>query len=265
MSNIVSYAKRTGTAPSPALWGDCPFESLQNGIVEGMAHHDDFVNFNTTTDEGYQKILSAGATVTQLDGADLGGWIRLLTAATDNHEAYLADNNDTGLVKIVRDSGNQVWWECLFKVDVITTGSLLLGLVGNAEVALLLMADDQTDAGIFAASTPDFVGFLLAADTAGDGELDAVYNTDGSGVLTVHKNIAKTLVVGTKTRVGMHFDGARSVRWFVDGLQVGATLDPNAANFPDGNPLLSVMAHKNSSAAAHLTDLDWRRVAMAGR
>jgi hypothetical protein len=52
------------------------------------------------------------------------------------------------------------------------------------------------------------------------------------------------------------------MRWFINGVQVGADLDVSATTlFPDGEELTWLFALKTVTGAARTLDIDWVRMA----
>jgi hypothetical protein len=81
------------------------------------------------------------------------------------------------------------------------------------------------------------------------------------GAHIIHKADAHTLVADTYVKTGWTFDGRNTIRFFVNGVQVGADLKLNTAEVPDGIRLLAAFGAKAGAAAGKILETDWFRVA----
>lgn len=262
-ASTTKYAGHSTSAISPAIWGNCPLESLAVGRVAGTFFRDDFVNWTNTTATPYTISTDSTSTCTAV-ATEVSGVVRLATGAVDNREAYIgANDNAAGMIKVVGDSGQPCWFEARIRTNAITAASLIVGMMNEGEVASDLMAATQTDAAMLDTSLPDFIGFAVAGDTDPDG-LDAIYQTQTttSGGFITHSNAAQTLVADTWYKVGWWFDGTNYIRYYVDGVQTGTDLLYSTAEVPDGEELMFVAGCKSGGAANKQLDVDWWQAAM---
>lgn len=193
----------TDRNPSPNIWGDCPWEAILAGQIDGVTFFDDFLSFPKTpaTTEGnwsqYAQFSSTGGTITA--GTGVGG--EAIFASDDDNEGASIRTLATPF-KIIRTAGYKFWFEARVKTSTITDTKhgFFLGLMENAALTATVP--------IAAAGTladQNFVGFHRLE---GDGDaLDTVYKADGVTQVTVGTD-AVTLVADTYVKVGMVFDTA---------------------------------------------------------
>ncbi len=260
----IKYGAQSQDGPSGLIWNDCPWSSIKSGREPGFAFEDDFESLNASTTAKAARWLivqeASGATFAMIDTI-LGGVVQIDGGATDNDQILMGLSNAGGAFKVVRDSGAKMWFEARIATDIITASSMMIGLINAVDVAMDLMADTQTDAAILDTSEPDFLGFIESGDSTAAG-LDAIYMDQATtNAHIIHKADAQTLVAATYYKLGMYFDGGTIFRFFVDNVQQGDDLDPNSAEFPDGEELTIVFAAKNAAGTAKKLSIDWVRAA----
>lgn len=241
--------------------GSC-FEASGNSA---FGFFDDFLFHDTTTGDGYGKLLTNSPTIAQISSeAGAPGIVRFLLDA-DNEEAVLQPGNilDVGPYRLQKDLA----FECRIRVDAeaIVAGdhSFLFGLAnggasGAAATGVLYTASDVLGA-------TDVVGFqhLKGESTA----LDAVYLVSGGTTIDGSQNTdldtVHTLVAETWVKLGIRFRATRprKLEWFVNGLFVASIGETaiSAAAFPDADAdfLQPTIGIRGADATTMNIDLDW--------
>lgn len=269
MPTIVEHrGQNSGRGPSPAIWADFDKADL---LRPGLSNHvfDDFVNvasdvslYYHSSGNVWKTIEDTGSTVAQLATAGRIGALALTTDSTDNDEIYMQYGSaTTNLFKLDASSGTKFWYECRFKVSVITdsTYDLIVGLAEEGAAA----ADAITDADAYV--DKDFIGFRVpAADGNG---LDVFWKKSGQTEVELIADAA-TLVADTYVKVGLVFDPNESVdkrlKFYVNGTELstyGTYTQMAAATFPSGEELTPFFALKAASGAVRVLTIDWVRAA----
>jgi hypothetical protein len=257
----------TDRAPSRNLWESCPWASIREGVIDGIAYWYDFNDFRLSTNvnaaeaywsNGFKLFGSDGAAVASAD--ILGGGI---TVSSDGDNEGLGFGWANYPLQISRDH-RDLWFEARLKTSTITDTKhgFFLGLTD----AIALSATVP----IAAAGTladENFVGFHRLE---GDGDkLDTVYKADGVTQVTVQAD-AVTLEADTFIKLGMRFNpndqqGRWGLSWYYNGLR--ATTDYNViaaagTDFPNDVRLGFAFALLNATATTPGScTIDWLRVA----
>lgn len=269
MSGEIGFSQ-TGDAsqPSPSIWGDCPNTLLQDKGL-GYYGHAEFLGggeipAGTTVTAAMVAALSWGpvglALDTDLDdvvithkAAEQGGYLDLQTGASDNDAVALIAEP---FGKIVRNSGNKLWFEARVELGALADQGFFCGLVEEANQTVDVIA---ANAGALI-STDSFIGFqVLNDDTDG---LDAVYQKDGGTPVTV-KSVAGTVAANTEVKIGLRFTGRDKLYFYVDGALVATqTVDSTLDQSHDWCPFIGL---KTGTAAAQSIAVDWVRFAYQAR
>lgn len=229
--------------PTPSIWHRFnPLEFAQDPSM-GYLFHEDFNGFpcpatNLTLGvKNWRAFLSDGGTI--LDGGIANMTSIQMTANDDNEAVVLAQT--TAGIRITSNSGRQVAFEARLKVDTIsdTKNGLFVGLFEPIDpTATSHMPDDGTLAD------ENFIGFHRLE---GDGDkIDIVYKADGQTQQSFTD--ALTLVAGTFVKVGFFFDGAETLKFYLDGAEYATArldkTDLDAATFPDDINLAPAIGYK---------------------
>lgn len=269
MTAIVEHrGLNSGRGPSPAIWADFDKADL---LRPGLSNHvfDDFTNvvsdvslYYHSNGNTWKTIEDSGSVVAQSATAGRIGALTLTMDNTDNDEIYMQFGSATGnLFKLDASSGTKFWYECRFKVSVVTdsTYDLIVGLAEEGAAA----ADAITDADAYV--DKDFIGFRVpAADGNG---LDFFWKKSGQTEVELIADAA-TLVADTYVKVGFVFDPdaptTKRIKVYVDGVEsntYGTYTQMAAATFPSGEELTPFFAIKAASGAIRVLTLDWVRAA----
>lgn len=226
---------------------------------------DDFMFHDTTSGDGYGKLLANSPTIAQISSESGAPGIVRFTLDADNEEAVLQGGNilDVGPYRFQKDLA----FECRVRVDAeaIVAGDhgYFLGLAnggasGAASTGVLFTGSDVLGA-------TDVVGFqhLGPESTA----LDAVYLVSGGTVIdgsqNTDLNAIHTLVAATWVKLGFRFRATRprKLEWYVDGLlvcSIGETAIAASA-FPDADAdfMQPTIGIRGLDATSMTLDVDW--------
>jgi hypothetical protein len=242
---------------SPNIWHDCPWASIREGVIPGLAWEFNFGLMRTSADiaaaEAYWahdlKVFgSTGGSIAV--GDEYGG---SATFAADG------DNEGVGLgwmgypLQIDRGKG-KLWFEVHLKTSTITDTKhgFFVGLIDSSALSATVP--------IAAAGTladENFVGFHRLE---GDGDkLDTVYKANGVTQVTVGTD-AVTLVADTYKKVGMKFEpgvdpisgGTNYLSFYADNLRLADDKEipsGDGTDFPNDVRLGFVFALLNATGS----------------
>ena len=245
----------TSRGPSTQLW------RKQQPLIgqrwtdpnQGVGFFDDFNEIMASGSRYALVEADSGSTVSLLgtDGSPIGGTCRLTTGSTAQMEAVIG-TSEAALCKLGKGTG-RVWFETRVRVSSVTNGVLafVVGLTQVGSAAANLVTDTSGEV-----ATVDFVGF--GVDAADGDALRLLYAT-ASGAVVEHDANASTLAADTFVKLGLFFDGETTLKYYVDGAQVGTsvTATDTATNFPNGELLSLAASVKTISATVETMDIDW--------
>ncbi len=197
--------------------------------------HIDFTDFNVYAAGDWTVTeTDAGATEALTDGD--GGQLLITNTAADNDIVVLRRVKEAFVVR----AGKKSWFACRFKTSEATQADLAIGL-------------HVDDASPVASAPSD--GIYFRKDD-GDANIDLSVMIDAAEA-TVATALG-TLVADTMVTVAWYFDGAATVRGYIDGVQV-CTLTLSAANLAalDDETLTMSFAHQEGEAVAHTATIDF--------
>jgi hypothetical protein len=257
----------TSRLPSPAIWGDCPWASIREGVHDGIAWFEDFITFRLSTNvnaaeahwsNGLKLFGSDGAPVAS--GDEVGGSI---VVSSDGDNEGLGFGWWNYPIQISR-AHKRMWFEIRLKTSTIadTKHGFFTGLI---DASALSATVPIAAAGTLA--DENFVGFHRLE---GDGDaVDTVYKADGVTQVTVGTD-AVTLVADTYVKLGMKYSpehprGSYRLTFYKDNLILASSKEiPSAAgtDFPNDVRLGFVFALLNATATTPgNVEIDWARVA----
>jgi hypothetical protein len=262
---ILGPSDNAGNGMSQGVWGNCPVDELESGVSNlGWLYKEHFLNFgglvtsNVKYASGWKTYEDSSGSILQL-ASEVGGVVRLATAASANNEQEMqAGGVNTGVMgKIYSTSPRKLWYESRVRISAITDISLFVGLAEEGCAVENTLADTTGEL-----ADKDMVGFRVILATPA--YLDAVYQKTSGGVVA-QKADAQTVVAATWYKLGMYYDAnADLLKYFVNGVQVGSSLDVSAATsgtFPDGEELGPLFAIKTITGAVKNLDVDWVQMA----
>lgn len=232
---------------------------------QAFGFFDDFLFHDTTTGDGYGKLLANSPTIAQVSSTAGAPGVLSIDWNADNEEAVLQGGNilDVGPYRFQKDLA----FECRVKVDAeaIVAGDhgFFFGMAnggasGAATTGVLFTGSDVLGA-------TDVVGFQhLKGETTA---LDAVYLVSGGTVIDGSQNTdldtVHTLVAATYVKLGFRFRATRprKLEWYVDGVlqaSIGETAIAAAA-FPDADAdfMQPTIGARGADATAAQIQVDW--------
>lgn len=259
---------------SPSLWGGCRLHDFA-ATLEGIVLLDDFVNtpvFATTVAQaGWYPFQDSGALIQGIP-TEVGGVLRFSTSATDNDQASLCSDGNTGAaVKIATAAQKRLWFETRLRIAQLAETGIFVGLTEEALCADNGILADNTGA----AADKDFIGFHVPMH-ATLADMDIRFNKASGGGITTVKNNAQVMVANTWYKFGMRYDPEHNgkLTFFINGVEVayvnnitggtnvqtddGTTKTSVAlTKFPDGEELCVSIHIKAGEAGDKIMDVDW--------
>lgn len=268
MTSVANFSQVGATnRPSPSIWADCP-KTLLTDLGLGYYIHTEFTGGAVAAATLPSLSIVPGwsfdgdtDTVTAYKASEVGGYLDIETDGDDNDAAAF---HTEPLGTITKNSGKKFWYEARFEVgDIAMDGGVFLGLVEEAGASRDVVADN---AGALVGES--LVGFQILADNPD--AVDAVYKKDAGTVVEVLADVTNataiasddraSLVNNTEVKLGLRFDGRDKIRWYVNGIQVGAqTVDSTVDQTKN---YCAIFAIKTGAAAAESFAFDWVRVAV---
>ncbi|MBW2638000.1 MAG: hypothetical protein JRC86_10860, partial [Deltaproteobacteria bacterium] len=194
-------------------------------------------------DATYDIVAAAGS---------LGGQIELTPETGSNNEVYfqLGEIGTETFLEYVKDSGKKSWVELRIAYASITNAAnILVGLAEEGAAAGNFIHDDGNDL-----ADKDVVGFVI---WEGDpNAIDCIHQKAGGAF--ADPGLAAVPVAGVFLTLGIYFDGAETVGFYVNGSVV-QTADLDTATFPTDEELSPILALKNGAADATL-QIDWIKI-----
>ena len=216
-----------------------------------FSYFNDFVGdilFPTSTGAANGWQATGDATYDVLSAAGtLGGWCLLTAETGSNNEVYvqMGQLGTETFVEATSSSGKQWWFEVNFTpVSVTNAANLFIGLADETAEAANFIADAGDDI-----ADNDVIGFVVLE---GDpNALLAIYQTTGAAFVDTFS----TAITATNMTVGIFFDGATEVYWFVNGTSIGS-ITISDTGFPDTEELSPLIGVKQGAADGGL-NMDW--------
>jgi len=238
---------RLTAGPAAGFWADCPSKADPDWMSKAFIY--EFQGTEHGADGGHGWIagtntngsIAVGDAVTA-NTPGVGGY---MTLSTDGSAQYdYATVKLTGLggagcpAKITEDSGLKMWFETKIIPASIGDKYFMLGL-GAAN------ADDVTTDGTGAESIDD--GFYFRTLLASETELDTETNQSGSAT-EIGGNVA-TVAANTALKLGIYFDGAATLTFYVNGTALADTVDIGATGNVPNDVGLTPFFHLKDGAA----------------
>ena len=238
-------------APSPSVWSDCPKSKL---IDEGLGYYVP-VPFagNTATLPGLPADSDSGSTFTYNDGTQSNRALNLAVTDTDNNAAAIFTRP---VGRIVRGSGNKIWFEASLAPAALGDTAFFVGLGELAALVRDAVADNPSNSAAAAPITESVVGFVSVQSSSAIATVNAVVRKDNGTVRVVATNVTNSsrlttganLVANAFRKYAVKFDGTSKIEFFVDGIKVADTeVDGGVDQSKDYGGLVCI---KTGSAAA---------------
>ena len=252
--------------PSPSVWRDCP-HTILNDLSQGIYIFNDFLAVEpaaaatvaTNLGPNLSFVGDTDTVISQLAG-QVGGYVDLETDADDNDGGSIISEP---FGKIVRNSGNKLWFETIVRLgDVTGDQGFFVGLVEEAGASQDVVADNA--AALIGESLVGFASF-----TADPNALAAVYKKDAGTLVTVASDVTNSvaleladrasLVNDTDVKLGIRFNGRTALEFYVNGVKV-ATQEVDATVDQSKN-LCAILALKTGAGAAESFASGWVKAA----
>jgi hypothetical protein len=263
--------------PSPRIWADCPVVTMQKDPGKGIHIFEDFL--------GKYTALTAGGILvnTPFEMVDDGGdaFVKIDTTAYDNEHGVVTLEPDGAtaydevylvsqvLYQLVMNSERRMWFEARIKLEDITADMSLICGLGDATL-LAGTSVIQESATPTTIESRDFVGFVAFTDGTKIHDIDAIYHEVGDSAVTQVKNAAfaqASWINDTYVKLGLKFDGKKSLKYYINGVEVGeldvddfATVTANELT-PLGMILGEMCGDAPGAGAAKELAVDWIRFA----
>lgn len=266
----------TNRLKSPNIWGDCPWEAIKEGSINGIAFFDDFDMFpligtqTTQIAHGQYKVFATTggsvAPVSSVNSVERAGSILDFTADTDNDSASLAQSYPSVLLSGLNSNSGKLWFEARVALSTLLTNTngFFLGL---AEVEQWTLATGVPfNGGDAITNAAAAIGFRKGEDALG--VVDTVYSDRATSFTNIGDDATTISAANTFVKLGLAYDPdnvSRCVRFFADNVELTDALSKSTltglTNL-DANSLGLIFAHIVDSAgtAAH-SYLDWWSVA----
>lgn len=174
------------------------YRNLPTVVPHRLAqYHNDYFSYAA----GDWTITQTGGTAALADGD--GGQIALVASTAGTDSIFMQHPK----LSWYAAAGKQMWFSTRLKMDAVTTGNMIVGLV----------AQDTTPL-----TNTDGIYFIKSA--AGTGAIDFVVRASSASTTA---STVTTLVANTFVRLGFYYNGKDAVEYFVDGLKVGESVITN--------------------------------------
>jgi len=242
---------------SPLIWKDFPmgaatkdpsryvhiWEDFDGGVAADVAYYGKFELVGTNADMDVVDDAYPGVIVLEGTGAD-------------NDSAFLKSN---ALYDLTMNNGKRFWFEARVKeIDADADHGSIIGLMEPTGCTAEGMADASADI-----IDEDFIGFIGISDATNMGNYQAVYQNGGDAAHTDVVAAAHTPVDDTYVKLGMRFDGKKTVTFYVNGAVVGTLDVDDLTSNQLANPLCIFVGLKDSAASGFTAamEIDWIRFA----
>jgi len=260
------------SGPSPIIWADCPVVTMIKDPGKGVHIFEDFiakrVDLAAAGQYGMFEVVEDGDGVACVDDTaaydnEHGVAVLTPTGSSAYDEAYFVS---PVLYQLKMNSRKKFWLETRIKLsDVTDDMSLIFGLTEAATLAGAAVIEEGASPDQILDN--DFIGFVAFTDGSAVHDIDCIYQEDGDGAVTQVKDAARAAaswVNDTYVKLGMRFDGEKTVTFYIDGVAITPVLDiddfaTNTANQLD--PLGLILGKMDHDTSASSLSVDWIRFA----
>ncbi len=266
----------TDRKPSASIWGRCPWNSINEGKVNGVAIWDDFKSFNVTpattegnwaANAGYAQFSSTGGTITApaISASTTAGLASSgITIGSDDINEGVAIR--TLSVPFALNRANlKMWFECRIQKSSIanTIADTFIGLGDNT-------ASTASTPFSAAATLADHNLFGFWSKSTAGGNCAVSYKAAGVSAVDISTTDI-TMVAATYTKLGFKYEltgdpaGQYILSFYQDGVRLGTTKQMptgNGTDFPNNVSLGLLMAIRNAAGSSPGTmTVQWWRAA----
>jgi len=242
---------------SPIIWKDCPMGAIAKDPSRYIHIYDDFI-FGTAADvslNGVWELLGTNADIDVVDD-EYYGVIALNGSGADNDSSFLKSN---AVYDLTMNNNKRFWFEArINSVDVSLDHAIVIGLMEPTGCTAEGIADNGADI-----IDEDFIGFLAITNATTMGNIQAVYSNGGDAAHTDVVASAHTPVDDTYVKLGMRFDGKKTVTFYVNGASVGTLNVDDLTSNQLAQPLCIFVGMKDTEASGFtaVMQVDWIRFA----
>lgn len=232
--SVQDYGRAGDAAvPSPEIWKDFPMGAVAKNPGRYVHIWEDFLGQFTANDvqncAGGQFVVIGTHPDTAHVTDEANGVLNISGSGAGDDDAYLCSGLlQNELIKL--NSGRRFWFETRLKMD--DTSADVTFLCGLGEAALMITAATVVEGATRNNIADfDFIGFHTDNDASNQGAMETCYHQDGDGgavtavQATVRSFGATTTYDDTYMKLGMRFDGKKTVTFYLDGVALGTTLD----------------------------------------
>ena len=245
------------TVCSPLIWKDLQMGAIAKDPSRYIHIWEDFVrgHVGDATQIGPFELIGTNPDIDVIDD-ELNGVIYLAgSTPSDNDSSFLKSNV---LYDLTMNNSKRFWFECRINLgDEDADQAICAGLMEPAGCTEEGLADAGADL-----IDEDYIGFLGITDATNMGNIQAVYQNGGDGAHTDVVAAAHSPVNDTYVKLGMRFDGKKTVTFYVNGAVVGTLDVDDLTSNQLANPLCIFIGLKDcAGAATTLMQIDWIRFA----
>ena len=244
---------------SPLIWKDCPMGAISVDPTNYVHIYEDFDDVHTSLAAagiwGRWLVKGTNSVVAPIADED-SGVITVGGGGTAHDDAYFHSNV---LYDLTMNSGKRFWFEIRVNLaDADFDGGLIAGLAQYTACAADMIVD-ECEAIV---TTKDFIGFVGFSASSLMGPIEAIYQQEADASHTDIDTDMGTMADDTYAKLGMRFDGKKTVTFYYNGV-AGATLNiDDLAGNSLTNKLAVVFGMKDTGgSAADLAQVDWVRFA----
>lgn len=258
--SLISYGRAgDAEAPSPEIWKDYPAQDALSNPGSYVHIWEDFDDVRTSLAAAgmWGRWLVKGTNSVVAPIADENsGVITVGGGGTAQDDAYLHSN---ALYDLTMNNRKRFWFEIRVNLaDADFDGGLIAGLAQYSACAADLIVD-ECEAIV---TLKDFIGFMGFSASSLMGDMEAIYQQEADAAHTDVDTSVVTLADDTYAKLGMRFDGKKTVSFYANGA-LAATLDIDDLT---GNSFVNKFAvvfgmKDTGGTAADLSQVDWVRFA----
>lgn len=275
-SEIVFSAQGDAAQPSPSIWADCRNTLLQD-LGLGYFAHEEFLGNIEVASFADASVFGSGKLDVDADTGALapvtgtaGGIAKFTTGANDNDAIALFGQP---LGAIVRNSGNKMWFETRIQAVTLFDGGIFVGLGGESSIVRDVIADNPSTSAVAGLLAQTLIGFVTVENSSAIKTINIVYSkgtgtpvtvlTDALASVAIPSSAVQALTAATFVKLGIRFDGAKYLYFYVNGYQVARVeVDSTVDQTSLMTPVINV---KTGTANAKSIALDWVRYGFQAR
>jgi len=231
LKGLINYAPPFIPAGDNSFWGQTQFPLAATPNLFFRAE-DDFIRSwglvaTTLQPVGYKYVADGNGNAVSIDAR--GGQLQISTTGTTNDETYLSlDGSTTGandFFDLTLNSGRRFWYEARLRPSQITNDyACFFGLFTDSLVSANALVDTTG-----AIVDSNYVGFRI--DPANGASVRYTHRRLGQAAVDI-AGIA-TVDASAFNRFSFYFDGANTLRFFVNDIIQSTIIDTSLVTFPN--------------------------------